>query len=100
MDWFESLIKNLGTRADEKKKLAADCEEARKAIVRSLQPCPFCNSDKVDLQENTPTAMAGSIVTYAFVLCHGCTARGPKVSDWGNKNFYANAAMLWNNRRS
>lgn len=98
MDWVEDFLKQRGIEAEKKKQLAVEREEARKALIRSLQPCPFCNNNEADLQTHTPTAMAGSIVKYAFVQCRDCMARGPKVADWMNeKGYKAKAVELWNN---
>lgn len=59
--------------------------------------CPFCNSE-AELKEHCPTAMPGSIVSYALVECINCKAKGPQVADWDNEKYKEQSIEYWNNR--
>ena len=63
-----------------------------------MKPCPFCGNCDVSLRTETPSAMPGSIVTFAYVKCSNCGTQGPKFEDWGNKNYKNDAENNWNNR--
>ena len=62
-----------------------------------FSPCPFCENSKPKLIINTPVAMAGSIITFAYVMCEGCKARGPETDDWKDSEFKEHAYRKWQN---
>ncbi len=69
-----------------------------KEHFNDFSPCPFCGHSKPKLTIDTPPAMAGSIITYAYVECEGCGARGPKTDDWGDTKFEEHAYGKWQKR--
>jgi len=76
-------------------------QRKREAIIdQYLLHCPHCGSNDVALTEETPQAMPGSIVSYAFVKCGQCGARGPARNDWNNREYRAQALSAWNKQIS
>jgi Lar family restriction alleviation protein len=69
-----------------------------------LDPCPFCGSTDVELDEN-PTTTCGDADVY--VLCQECQAQGPPCrvgcrdeEEDGPIDLEAEAAEFWNRRGS
>ena len=75
------------------------CDEATIHKVFGLPPIKPCRCGaaySAQLQIETPSAMPGSIVSYAFVRCAVCEVQTKKVDDWDNRLWVHQAIASWN----
>lgn len=65
-----------------------------------IEPCPYCRFDSTALVIKSQEVEHYRKVSYAYVHCGNCQARGPVEHELENRIYQELAIMAWNDVRS